>query len=406
MADHKGSNKTTTLNFIDVFSGAGGLSCGLEQAGLRCLLGVDINKSAIQSFLANHKHAVAFDGDIKKLDKKKLDQLLGGQTVHAVVGGPPCQGFSTVGKGDPKDERNSLFMEFFRLVKVTVPWFVVIENVTGLLAKKNEKTLQNIFWQFEKLGYHLGVQVLSAEKFGTPERRRRTIIIGTRLPVNVVFPIETHDTTINDKYVGPVTVAQALADLSAAKGQIHNHDLNFAALKSETDKKRLARIPEGKGIRYKKDEDQYLPKNLKLGVDWSKLPENRFRQTKYQRLDGQKPSPTIMTHRHGYFHPTENRYLTQREAARLQSFPNDFIFYGPVSEQWRQIGNAVPPKLGEAIGKSIVRMLKEYQTNQSKKAQVQNKKSAPKELLEHKIGRVRGGAFRYKVKNSDETLNN
>ena len=345
------------LNFIDVFSGAGGLSCGMELAGLKCLLGVDVNKAAIQTFLANHKHAVAFSDDIKKLTSMKLMELLGGQTVHAVIGGPPCQGFSTVGRGDPKDQRNSLFLEFIRIVKITHPLFVVIENVTGLLAKKNEKTLSAIFAQFEKLGLHLDVQVLSAEKYGVPERRRRTIILGTRLPTTVQFPVSSHDCIKNGVYIPPVTAGEALANIETTNGQLFNHDLESAEVKSTLDRKRLAKIPEGKGIRYPEDEKKYLPASLHLGVDWQTLPEGRFRQTKYQRLDGKKPSPTIMTHRYGYFHPRENRYITAREAARLQSFPNDFIFYGSKSEQWRQIGNAVPPLLGKSIGEALLQMM-------------------------------------------------
>ncbi|MBI2522283.1 MAG: DNA cytosine methyltransferase [Bdellovibrio sp.] len=381
------------LNFIDVFSGAGGLSCGMELAGLRCLLGVDLNKAAIQTFLANHKHAVAFSEDIKKLTSMKLMELLGGQTVHAVIGGPPCQGFSTVGRGDPKDQRNSLFLEFIRIVKITRPLFVVVENVTGLLAKKNEKTLRAIFAQFEKLGFHLDVQVLSAEKYGVPERRRRTIILGTRLPIPVQFPLFSHDCVKNGIYIPPVTVGEALANMETGNGNLYNHDLESAEIRSTIDRRRLAKIPEGKGIRYPEDEKQYLPPSLHLGVDWKELPEGRFRQTKYQRLDGKRPSPTIMTHRYGYFHPRENRYLTAREAARLQSFPNDFVFQGPVSEQWRQIGNAVPPLLGKSIGEALLQML-------AKSKEIPNQKSMPKsrssKRVQSTIENVREGAFVYK----------
>jgi DNA (cytosine-5)-methyltransferase 1 len=109
----------TPLNFIDVFSGAGGLSCGLEKAGMRCLLGIDMDKNAIETFKANHHYAETYCGSVIDLSEKKLKELLKGQTVHAVVGGPPCQGFSTVGLGNPNDIRNTLFREFVRLVKIT-----------------------------------------------------------------------------------------------------------------------------------------------------------------------------------------------------------------------------------------------------------------------------------------------
>jgi len=371
--------KKSTFNFIDVFSGAGGLSCGMEQAGLRCLLGIDFDRYAIETFAQNHRHAETYCGDVKKLNATLLKKLLKGQAVHAVVGGPPCQGFSTVGIGNPNDLRNSLFLEFVRLVRETNPQFVVIENVTGLLAKKNEKTLRAIFAQFENLGFHLDVQVLSSEQYGTPEIRRRTIILGTRLNVEVQFPVKTHKVA--------VTVGEALKNLAATSDQTFNHDVSAAAIKSKLDLARIKHIPEGKGIRYAVDEKNYLPKKLKLNIDWEKLPEGRFRQTKYQRLDGKKPSPTIMTHRHNYFHPTEHRYLTAREAARLQGFPNDFIFKGPLSAQWRQIGNAVPPTLGTAIAKALITMQKLAKPASSKMRKVP---------VREQILDSRGKAFSYK----------
>ena len=342
--------KMTRLNFIDLFSGAGGLSCGLELAGMRCLLGVDCDKHAIQTFAHNHHHANTYDQDIKKLTPKKLKELCKNQTIHAVVGGPPCQGFSTVGLGNPQDRRNSLFLQFVRIVKITKPYFIIVENVTGLLAKKNETTLKAIFSQFQKLGYHLDVQVMSAEKYGVPEIRRRTIIIGSRLNSKIVFPTPS---TLRK------TVGDAWQNLASKTGEIFNHDLSAAAVSSAQDLAILKYIPEGKGIRYQRDELAYLPPRLRLGVDWNNLREKRFRQTKYFRLDRTLPGPTIMTLRHNYYHPTENRYLTAREAAALQSFPNDFKFFGPLSAQWRQIGNAVPPLLGKALGKTLIHM---YQT--------------------------------------------
>ncbi len=374
------TKSNTALNFIDVFSGAGGLSCGLELAGMRCLLGVDMDKNAIETFKANHLHANTYCGSVLDLTEKKLKELINNQTVHAVVGGPPCQGFSTVGLGNPNDLRNSLFREFVRLVKITNPYYVIIENVTGLLAKKNEKTLANIFKLFHKMGYNLDVQVMSAENYGVPERRRRTIIIGSRINESIIFPKP------NTKIM---TVGDALKNLKAPNGKFFNHDIELAAIKKKIELERIKCIPEGCGIRYEKDEKAYFKKSsLKLGVDWKNLRENRFRQTKYQRLDTKKPSPTIMTHRHNYFHPLEPRYLTQREAAALQSFPNDFKFMGPLSAQWRQIGNAVPPKLGLALGKAILSMYAEKKMKIIKKT---NNKSSSEEL----VTTIRKRAFNY-----------
>lgn len=343
----KTNNKS--FRFIDLFSGCGGLSAGLEMAGHECLLGVDANKEAIQSFAANHRNAAVYLGDIKKLSEKKLIELLKGQKVDMVVGGPPCQGFSTVGKGAVDDIRNQLFKEFVRIVKITQPRVILFENVTGLVAKKNQEILKQIFQYFERLGYNMDARVLSAEEFGVPEKRRRAIIMGVK-GGECLFPTVTHGTRAKKK---TVTVAQAFKNLKARDGRIYNHDIKMAEVKKKEDRLRLDHIPAGCGIRYQEDEKEYLPKKLWYGVDWDKLREKRFRQTRLQRLPLNDPSPTILTARTSYYHPVESRYLTPREAAACQSFPNDFVFHGSQTAIFRQIGNAVPPLLARALGEVI-----------------------------------------------------
>jgi DNA (cytosine-5)-methyltransferase 1 len=134
---------------------------------------------------------------------------------------------------------------------------------------------------------------------------------------------------------------------------LYNHDLELAEIKNVEDRNRLRHIPPGKGIRYEEDEKSYLPKKLRYGINWKTLRENRFRQTRLQRLPLTGPSPTILTSRTSYYHPFEPRYLTPREAAACQSFPNGFVFHGSQTAIFRQIGNAVPPLLAEAIGEVI-----------------------------------------------------
>ena len=151
--------------------------------------------------------------------------------------------------------------------------------------KKNEKTLQAIFSKFIPLGYQMGVQVLSSQHFGVPERRRRTIIIGTRINQQPIFPVPSHDIEKNGTYTPPVTVGDAFLELKTKKGELLNHDISMAQISNKIDLKRIKCIPEGKGIRYKKDEDKYLRPSLKMGVDWENLREKRFRQTRLQRLD-------------------------------------------------------------------------------------------------------------------------
>tara|TARA_B100000925_G_C22002324_1_gene471916 strand:+ start:621 stop:1766 length:1146 start_codon:yes stop_codon:yes gene_type:complete len=376
------------VTFIDLFSGAGGFSCGLEMAGFNCKLGVDFNKDAIATFQANHPLSKSYCGDIKKLTNKKIDKFLDGTTVDLIVGGPPCQGFSTVGTGDPDDQRNSLFKEFLRIVRHLSPNYVVMENVTGLLAKKNEQSLLGIFKLFKKMGYKMDVKILSADNFGVPEIRRRTIFIASKQNTEIIFPKVTHGAP---KCAPKRTVNEAISDLKSINGSIYNHDLKSCIVKDKLDLKRLKRIPEGCGIRYKKDEDQYLTKSTKYDVDWSKLPEKRFRQAKLLRLNGKTPSPTIMTHRHSYYHPKENRLISAREAAAIQSFPNDFIFHGSVTSQWRQIGNAVPPRLAYNIAAAVKKMIK------SSKKQATNQEFYTNKQILEKIKTERKFAFNYRA---------
>lgn len=344
------NNNKTNLNFVDLFSGCGGFSKGLEMAGHTCLLGVDHDKDSVNTFLENHKVAQGFHGDIRNLSEEKIHEMIDVSSVDVVIGGPPCQGFSTIGKGNTEDSRNSLFMEFVRIVKICNPDIVIFENVTGLLAKKNIDTLTSIFTEFESLGYNLDARVLSSEEYGVPEKRRRTIIMGTKNCASPAFPQVTHGKRGNNI---TKTVNEAFSNLHTKNGEFINHSIEKAAISKEEDRLRIAHIPEGKGIRYKKDEELYLPIELRYKVDWTQLREGRFRQTKLQRLDGSLPSPTILTSRTTYFHPTEDRHLTVREAAACQSFPNDFSFSGSQTSQFRQIGNAVPCSMAKAIGEKI-----------------------------------------------------
>jgi len=344
--------KSNGMTFIDLFCGCGGLSYGLEMAGHHCLLGVDKEPSAIDSFKKNHPRAQGWTGDIQTLDAKTLKKLIGTSSVDMVVGGPPCQGFSTVGKGEVEDVRNMLFREFVRVVKLTRPKVVLFENVTGLVAKKNAPILRQIFAHFERLGYVMEARVLSAEEYGVPEIRRRTIIMGVKGQAPR-FPKPTHGVRGKKAWI---TVREALKSLKALDGKIHNHEPAKAQVSKLADRERLKFIPAGRGIRYQEDEKALLPKKLWFDVKWEELREGRFRQTRLQRLPWDKPAPTILTARTSYYHPKEPRFLTPREAAACQSFPNEFIFCGSQTAQFRQIGNAVPPLLGRALGEEIKRI--------------------------------------------------
>lgn len=335
------------MQFVDFFSGCGGLSSGLEMAGHECLLGVDNNKDSMETFKANHKSADVLSKNINEITEADLRKILGKRfnKIDAVVGGPPCQGFSTIGKGDVKDSRNNLPFEFIRMVRILRPHLVIMENVKGLLSKKNENVLNNIRTALCNAGYFTEVKLLSSDDYGVPQKRQRMILIGAKKKRNILFP---------EPYIKKRTVNFALAKIEKsieAGEKIYNHDVETAKPIRDSELKILKHIPEGKGIRYERDEIKYLPKNLRLGVDWATMNEKRFRQTKFQRLDGKNRSFTILTSKKTYYHPTENRHLTVREAATIQSFQLGFKLHGGLSSQWRQIGNAVPPLMAKAIGK-------------------------------------------------------
>jgi len=346
-----------TLNFIDLFSGCGGISLGLEEAGLNCLLGLDFLEPAIETFKINHKNSIGICADIQKTKTEDIKKLIKNQRVDLICGGPPCQGFSTVGLGQADDKRNHLFLDFVRFVKDFKPSYIMIENVTGLLAKKNEDTLKSIYKEFDKLGYRLDIRVLTSSHYGAPEVRRRVIILGNNLNVENFYP-EKEYANYGEKKVGLKkvrTVGWAFDKLITYRGKTFNHDVQTAQIKNKLDKDRIKCVPEGKSIRYERDEKEYLPESLWFDHDWNSMSENRFREAKYQRLDRAKPSPTILTSRHVFYHPTEDRYLTPREAAALQSFPPTFEFVGSLASQWTQIGNAVPPMMAKKIGEAILK---------------------------------------------------
>ena len=372
------------INFIDLFSGAGGLSLGFSKAGINCLAGIDSLKPAIETFKLNHKNAIGIHGDIRKIKTKEFKKLIKNRKVHVICGGPPCQGFSTIGPGDSKDSRNHLFLEYVRFVKDLKPNVIVMENVTGLLAKKNINTLRSIFKCFEKLGYNLDIKVLASHHYGVPQIRIRVILIGNNFKIENKYPFKEYN-NINEKikgYKNARTVGWAFKKLLASGKKCFNHNEEAAYIRNNMEKQRIACVPEGKSIRYERDEKKYLPKTLWFDHDWNEIGEKRFREAKFARLDRSKPSPTIVTGRTMYYHPTKNRYLTPREAAAIQSFPANFEFKGSIASQWTQIGNAVPPLMAEKIGECIIKMIK-------------NKKTKLKKIIKTDIELIRSVAFNY-----------
>lgn len=334
------------LNFIDLFCGAGGFSYGLEKSGHSCLLGIDFDKDCIETFKKNHPYSTGINLDLTSISAKKVLRLIDNKRVDLIVGGPPCQGFSTVGKGNPDDKRNNLIYRFYYYVSKLKPKFFIMENVTGLLAKKNLKSFNELVSSFNKIGYHVNTKMIAACDFGVPQLRRRIFIFGSLGGRIDMFP-----ENLNPPYR---TVSDAILNNF---NDVHpNHVLKSTKVKNELDLERLKYIPKGRGIRYKRDQEELLPNNLWYEVDWENMYEPRFRQAKLQRLDPDKPSPTVLTGKYNYYHPFEDRFLTVYENAKLQGFPDEFVFSGSPSSMYRQVGNAVSPIISFRIGQKLKEM--------------------------------------------------
>lgn len=315
----------SNMTFVDLFCGAGGLSKGLEMAGLEGICGLDFFKEACMTYEYNFKHPF-INGDIKLQENKRkfynvVRERLNGKPLNIVAGGFPCQGFSMAGNRIVDDPRNSLYLELIEVVKELRPDFVLCENVKGLRSMLKGKVEQKILADFREIGYDMNVAVLCAADYYTPQKRERVIFIGNKIGVKNFHPKPLLNP---DEYI---TTGQAIADLMS-----HPEDaaFNHVPTKHRPDmEQRMLNLAEGQSL-YKGYSDA-----------WKKCPWN-------------EASCTIKENHGGVnVHPKLPRVLTAREMARLQSFPDDFIFMGTKNKQLVQIGNAVPPLLGKAIGLSI-----------------------------------------------------
>jgi DNA (cytosine-5)-methyltransferase 1 len=329
----KSWNKTkkSELTFVDLFSGAGGITKGFELAGLKGVCGLDWFDEAGQTYRNNFKHHFV-NGDIKSPEVKQefydeIKRVLKGKSPNIVAGGFPCQGFSMAGNRIVDDPRNSLYKEMLEIVGNLMPDYIVAENVVGLRSMLDGKVEEMIVNDFESLGYKVNVTVLRAADYHVPQKRDRVIFIGNKLEKKNYHP---KPLLTPDNYV---TTGQAIKDLMEIESNI---DFNHIPTNHRPDmQKRMLELEEGKSL-YKGYSDS-----------WKKCPWN-------------EPSCTIKENHGGVnIHPKLARVLTAREMARIQSFPDDFIFKGPKNKQLVQLGNAVPPLLAKAIGLAIISSYKE-----------------------------------------------
>jgi len=340
-------NTMKKYSFIDLFSGAGGLLRGFMDAGFTPTFSVEMWEPAIKTHEGNYPDVPLIKKDIRTITNSEIKQFNG--AVDVVIGGPPCQGFSTIGKRLVKDPRNELVFEFIRFVEVIKPKVFLMENVKGLLSSDGGKIKRAIENEFNNIGYNVISSVLCAADYGVPQLRNRVFFLGVRNDLNIdpTFPMPI---VKKDEYK---TVGDAINDLVGMENSIPNH---VPMKHNKTVTARISCIKEGEGI--PKDG---LPEELAHGSR-SDYKDNKIKNFShvYKRLHRNKPSTTMVPGHNAFpLHPTENRSLTVREAARIQTFPDDVVFYGTRQDQCIQVGNAVPVKLAYELAKHIMKILEE-----------------------------------------------
>jgi len=349
------------FNAIDIFSGAGGMSLGAIMAGLEIDIAIENTSSAAKTFKLNHPETKVICDDIRKINAVDC----AGSGFFALFGGPPCQGFS-ISNTKTRNEQNSnnnLFNEFIRLVEETKPSWFVFENVEGIVSFGQGKVLSELRERFKKLGYKTNDEVLLASDYGVPQKRNRFFMVGNNLGIDFTFP-EKHKKNVNIKQaindLPSLTNGALEAELPYKKGSMSGYAKLMRANSKLSTQNYVSRNKDYVIERYK---------YIGVGENWQSIPAElmtNYSNTSnchsgiYRRLHPDKPSGVIANYRKNMLiHPYEHRGLSVREAARIQSFPDDFIFEGTLSEQQQQIGNAVPPLLAKAIFDQIIKLTKE-----------------------------------------------
>lgn len=385
------------MKCVDLFAGAGGLSCGLKQAGFQSILANELMPQFANTYKANHPDAEVVVGDIRNVCEMNLQKKLQVEKgeIDLVAGGPPCQGFSINAPiRSLDDDRNHLFKDFLRVVSALLPKAVLIENVPGIISLGKGTVVQQIYKELESMGYHVKHMILFAGHYGIPQMRFRTVFLAFKnFSKDIEFPEPTHNSSAVANFKGAsqlcfqldplfansllpqVTVSQAFSDLpvvdfanksgvyeyampcqNSFQEYLREHSANVTGHLcnkiAKINQERLSFIPQGGS--WRDIPFELLPEGLKRA--------RRSDHTKrYGRLHPNSLCSTILTkcdpHWGSFFHPYEDRVITVREAARIQSFPDDYIFTGGLTQQYEQVGNAVPPILGREIGIAIKKHL-------------------------------------------------
>lgn len=324
--------------YIDLFCGAGGLSLGFDKANFENMFSVEFDKCFAETYQKNFPSHKLIVDDIKNITNEQIKELIEGKDVDVIVGGPPCQGFSiagNIGRSFIDDERNKLFKEFVRFVSVIKPKMFIMENVAALEKHNNGKTIKSIVGEFSRCGYDVSYQVLLASEYSVPQDRRRIFVVGTKSGNTFEFPKKSNVVK---------TVKDAIGDLPKLEsGQTSNIPNHNAMTHSIQMLKKMSYVKDG-GNRYDIPEE-IRPKSGDI--------------RKYIRYNSEKPSVCVTGDMRKIFHYSQNRALTCRELARIQTFPDEFIFYGKSGQVQQQIGNAVPPLLAYKMALQVRKVLED-----------------------------------------------
>lgn len=349
---------------VDLFAGVGGLSYGFSKLDeFEIIMANEIEKDISKAYSLNHPDVNMINCDINELTEDVIKEAIGDNTIDVVVGGPPCQSYSTLGKRQ-MDDRANLFMQYKRVLNIINPKAFVFENVTGILSMDRGNLFKNVQREFEDLGYELKHKVMNAVDYGVPQQRERVILVGFKNENNFEYPKPTH----GDGLLEYVTLKDAIGDLPRlCSGQtnndyaaeVSNNFLRFVrkngttCLSEHTAPKRsehIVKIMQALKDGQTKDD---LPEEIR--------PKSGYGNT-YAKLWWERPSTTITRNfscpsSSRCIHPRDSRALSVREGARLQSFPDDYVFYGSDSKKHLEIGNAVPPLLSVAIAGEMLKAL-------------------------------------------------
>ena len=365
---------------ISLFAGAGGCSLGFKLAGYEIVYATDFDKSAVETYKNNFPNTIAECKDINEIDFSQLliDLKLKHGEIDILIGGPPCQGFSTAGPRFWDDPRNLLLKQYVRALEIIKPKWFLMENVEGLLTSNNGEYISETVKAFVKLGYSIRLEKVYSQEYAVPQRRKRVIIIGNRLGINFSFPSPTTHSHGKIFRKSSITIEHALFGLP--KPDAENKELEYTVdftdnwakiLRSksntvtdhfvqkidETQLERISMLKQGQTMKDLPEQLQhpsFKKRAARRVKDGTPTEKRGGAPSGIKRLKLNEPSLTITGAAiREFIHPVENRCLTIRECARIQTFPDDFIFSGSNGDKIQQIGNAIPPLLAKTFAEHI-----------------------------------------------------